>query len=136
MSWVLKAQFAVRAIPKAQPRTKATIRGTYAAVYTPQTARGWKDAIIESALRFPVRGLECPIALKCEFFLKRPKARKKELFVTTKPDIDNLLKSTMDALTELGIWRDDAQVCETSASKKYETEAIAPGADIAIYAWE
>ena len=36
-----------------------------------------------------------------------------------KPDIDKLLRSTLDGLGESGIWRDDAQVVEVAARKLY-----------------
>jgi len=36
-----------------------------------------------------------------------------------KPDIDKLLRSTLDALGEAGVWRDDAQVCFVTARKIY-----------------
>ena len=36
-----------------------------------------------------------------------------------KPDIDKLLRSTLDGLGESGIWRDDAQVVEVVARKLY-----------------
>jgi len=81
------------------------------------------------------RQVEGPIALKIGFILPRPKAHKKENFVTVKPDLDNLLKSTIDALTDRGVWRDDAQVAEIHTTKQYETANVAPGATISIYAW-
>ena len=36
---------------------------------------------------------------------------------THRPDADNLLKSTLDALAESGIWHDDAQVASLQVSK-------------------
>lgn len=48
---------------------------------------------------------------------------------TGKPDTDNLLKAVMDALTQLGVWKDDAQVCEVHSLKQYAAE---PGAKITI----
>jgi Holliday junction resolvase RusA-like endonuclease len=36
-----------------------------------------------------------------------------------KPDTDNLLKAVMDSITQAGVWKDDALVYFTEASKGY-----------------
>jgi Holliday junction resolvase RusA-like endonuclease len=36
-----------------------------------------------------------------------------------KPDVDNLLKSTMDTMTEAEVWKNDALVFATSVEKWY-----------------
>jgi Holliday junction resolvase RusA-like endonuclease len=51
-----------------------------------------------------------------------------------KPDLDNLLKSTMDALTEAGAWKDDCQVCQVADEKRYATGKDTAGAEILIRA--
>jgi Holliday junction resolvase RusA-like endonuclease len=54
--------------------------------------------------------------------MPRPKSMKKTAATTPhtkKPDIDNLLKAVMDALTDIKIWRDDSFVCLTHSSKWY-----------------
>lgn len=38
---------------------------------------------------------------------------------TCKPDLDNMLKNMLDALTRLGFWRDDSQVARIVAEKRY-----------------
>ncbi|MCL2139963.1 MAG: RusA family crossover junction endodeoxyribonuclease [Treponema sp.] len=48
-----------------------------------------------------------------------------------KPDLDNLLKAVMDALTAAGAWKDDAQVRSIKASKHYAC-GLAAGADVLI----
>ena len=37
---------------------------------------------------------------------------------TTKPDVDNIAKAIMDALTSV-VWKDDAQVCSLTVTKEY-----------------
>jgi Holliday junction resolvase RusA-like endonuclease len=49
---------------------------------------------------------------------------------TKKPDADNLLKAVMDALTDAGIWQDDALVFRTEAAKWYASDET--GARIVI----
>jgi Holliday junction resolvase RusA-like endonuclease len=51
-------------------------------------------------------------------------------FHTSKPDRDNLDKAILDAITNAGIWKDDAQVCAGTLTKAY-VQFIA-GADITI----
>lgn len=135
MSWTLYARLSPVGIPKPQPRPKATIRGAHAGVYTPPTAKGWKEIIAIEAAPLAGRQIEGPIALRVHFTLPRPKARKKENHVITKPDLDNLLKSTMDALTDRAVWRDDTQISEISTKKTYETSDTVPGAVIEIFTW-
>ena len=47
-----------------------------------------------------------------------------------KPDLDKLIRSTLDALGEAGVWNDDAQVVGITATKTYTFDA--PGAHISI----
>lgn len=49
----------------------------------------------------------------------------------TKPDIDKLLRSTLDALGEAGLWTDDSRVATIHAEKRYADERP-PGALIDI----
>jgi hypothetical protein len=51
---------------------------------------------------------------------------------TGKPDADNLAKAVLDALTTLGIWHDDAQVCQLDTLKIYADSPQDEGAVIEI----
>jgi crossover junction endodeoxyribonuclease RusA len=46
-----------------------------------------------------------------------------------KPDPDNLAKAVMDALTDCGMWRDDAQIVVLEVTKRF---GQIPGARICI----
>ena len=85
------------------------------------------------------------VILRVEFVMPRPKAHYRtgkhahELrpdaphLVARKPDVDKLLRSTLDALGEAGVWRDDAQVASVSARKVYLDNGTGPvGARITI----
>lgn len=115
-------------IPKAQPRAKACIRGRHAGVYDPGTADDWKTVVRNAALaQWDRRIIEVPVTVLMQFHLPRPKSHYKrdELrdnapsWVTTKPDLDNLEKAVLDALTNIGLWRDDAQVVGVLKTKSY-----------------
>lgn len=94
------------------------------------------QAIEDGAATFPDGGVLIGVA----FRLHRPKShyrsgRHAHLLrpsaparPSTKPDIDKLARSTLDALGEAGVWKDDAQVVSLWAAKEYGT----PGATIIV----
>lgn len=135
MSWKHYATLCVVGIPKAQPRTKATAFGKHARVYTPATARSWKELIMFEATPYAGRLIDAPLQVTIQFRLPRPKAHKRDTLITTKPDIDNLIKSTTDALTDCGVWRDDSLIASIAANKIYAGGKMEPGATITIEIW-
>jgi Holliday junction resolvase RusA-like endonuclease len=108
----------VNGIPKAQPRPRMTAAGH---VYNPNSADAWKEIVRTAFNAFRRTPLTNPIRLRVSFFLPRPKAMKGEAAVphVKKPDVDNLLKAVMDAMTNAGVWKDDALVYVTEAGKWY-----------------
>lgn len=55
----------------------------------------------------------------CEFVMERPRSTpKKIIFDTKRPDLDKLIRSVLDAITDVLI-PDDAQVVGLKASKRY-----------------
>ena len=71
----------------------------------------------EAAKHFeePING---PVALSLAFYMKRPKSRKKDNYVMTTPDLDNLEKAFLDGLNDVA-YGDDKQVVVKNAVKKY-----------------
>jgi Holliday junction resolvase RusA-like endonuclease len=110
----------VNGIPKAQPRPRMTASGH---VYNPGSADAWKETVRAAFVFFHRRPVTNPVRLRVAFFLPRPKAMKGGAAVphTKKPDVDNLLKAVMDSMTAAGVWKDDALVYATEASKWYST---------------
>ena len=108
----------VNGIPKAQPRPRMTASGH---VYNPDSADVWKEIVRTAFLSFHRPPITNPIRLRVSFFLPRPKTMKGEIAVphVKKPDVDNLLKAVMDAMTVAGVWKDDALVYATEAGKWY-----------------
>jgi len=122
-------QFFAQGTPKGQPRPKAFARGGIASVYDPGTAEGWKGQVALAAKPF-LKSLpadHAPLALRLEFYMPRPKAHSGKAglkptapkYHTGTPDADNLAKAVMDALTQLGIWKDDAFVADLRVRKFY-----------------
>ena len=120
--------------PAPQPRVRAYRRGEHAGVYTPSTADAWKGQVMLAASLYRGQFATGALRLEVEFYLPRPKARKNDDYVAVKPDIDNLLKSTMDALSNTGVWHDDAQVAAIVSTKRYESANQAIGAIIRLEA--
>ena len=86
--------------------------------------------------------LQMPLAVRVEFFIARPGYHFRTgkhagvlkptapSYVDKKPDVDKLLRSTLDALTTSGLIRDDAQIVELRGVKRYADAAT--GARITI----
>jgi len=116
--------FTVHGIPKPQPRPRMTKSGH---VYTPDSAKAWKELIIAECLRWKnckKTVIDKPVKLSVVFLFPFPKRVKNpDEYVphAGKPDTDNLLKAVMDALTTANIWTDDALVYSSLAEKWYYT---------------
>lgn len=135
--------FRVTGIPKGQPRHRAFARkmgAKYVArVYHDDSADGWKSCIgIAASPYIPSAPMEGPIRFDIDFLFPRPARlmRRKDpaerIPHTAKPDRDNCDKAAMDALTKLGFWLDDAQVCQGEPRKFYVAKGENPGAEIRI----
>lgn len=116
--------------------------------------KSWRQAVVETAGeamngRQPLQG---PLAAMIVFTFKRPKShyrtgRNAHLLRDAAPaapagppDLSKLLRSTEDALTDAGVWADDALVVEYDrAAKVYcgedEHALELPGAIIAVRRW-
>lgn len=131
----------VEGTPKPQPRPRAFVRGKHAGVYNPASADDWREAVqaaFEEALMASMEPLlGGGLWLEVEFHLPRPAAlrRKKDpdhaLWNARKrPDLDNLAKAVMDAMTKAGVWDDDGQVCDLRLRKKFHAKNDTPHARI------
>ena len=113
----------IQGIPKAQPRPRMAVNGH---VYNPNSADIWKNQIKACFLRYRKPTITEPVELRVNFFLPCPKSMKEKkgllLPHAKKPDTDNLLKAVMDSLTDIEIWKDDAQVFNIKAGKYYAQE--------------
>ncbi len=132
-------KFRVFGEPKGQPRPRAFSRGGHARMYDPGTAEGWKGCIALAARDLiPPSPIQGPVELDLLFFMPRPQtlSRRKDprgdLPCTAKPDIDNLAKAVMDAITALGIWQDDKLVTATYFEKRYHEIGGRPGCFVEI----
>ena len=82
----------------------------------------WREAVKWAAIgQFKGERPVLPGALRVRmvFTLPRPAAAKKRAYPHTKPDLSKLVRATEDALTDAGVWEDDARVVGTLSEKRY-----------------
>lgn len=109
-------------MPSPRPRTRVIPRKKpIATIYMPKEYAAWKKevaGILDSTCSHEELGgpFTGALALECVFAVQRPK---KTVRVAPPGDVDNYVKSLMDALTEWGIWNDDVQVRLLSADKRW-----------------
>ena len=134
----------IKGNPKPQPRPRACLRGRRAGIYNPPSADEWKAKIAAGMVKYANMDFQRPFMLFLTFYMKRPlshygtgrnahkiKASAPEYHLQT-PDIDNLTKAVMDAITVLNVWRDDSQVISLTACKVWSDCRDEAGVNIAI----
>ena len=98
----------------------------------------WRQAVVRAVspyIRSVGRQIIAPVEVTMIFFLPRPKTVSRET-PTVKPDLDKLLRSTFDGLTDSGIIKDDSQITRVEAAKNYAAPPLSyPGASIQLW-WE
>lgn len=111
--------------------------------YTPKKdpVNTWKDLIALSAREYlPETPIAGPIRVDSSYKFRRPKSHYRTgrfshqlkdsapYYHTKKPDRDNLDKSFLDIMTQIGFWRDDCQVVSGEMEKTYAAQGERPGA--------
>jgi Holliday junction resolvase RusA-like endonuclease len=136
-------------------------RNRYGAIYDDNATalKPWREAVKFAALDAmaaregtgdPFSLLGGPLYVETVFTFPRPKSHYRTgrnahlvrddapMFHTVKPDIDKCVRATRDALTDAGVWTDDATVSEEHSVKVYpdgHPDAMATaGARIRIWA--
>lgn len=113
-----------------------------------KTLDKWRQDVKEAAL--VARGVQEPgltqepiatftgaVRLLVNFFQKRPASVpvKKRKHPIVAPDLDKMVRGVGDALKAAGVYRDDAQICEIRATKRYvdpDDPQDSPGAWIVV----
>ncbi len=114
--------FVVNSTPKPQPRPRLTKAGR---AYNPKSADFYKMHVgmaAKEAMKAAPTPLSGPLELEVIFFMPRPMRMAKGAMNVPhvcRPDIDNLLKSTQDALQMASVVRDDAVFYSVTARKMY-----------------
>lgn len=124
-------EFAVAGTPVGQGSKSAVVRGGRAVVIEGKTSgqralhASWRNAVAATAMRHMAgrAPLDGPLHVTLRFRVAMPASRPKrtrDLGVCWRvgtPDLDKLVRSTLDALTAGGVLVDDRLVCDLDASK-------------------
>jgi len=103
-------------VPKARARTVRKGGRTWS--FTPKKAAAWEKTVKEEAVKHFDQPLTGPIQVSMIFHMDRPKSRRKDIWVPTTPDLDNLEKAILDALNGVA-YEDDRYVVAKNAQKRY-----------------
>lgn len=136
-----------RGVVKGQPRARATRAGGFVRMYTPDTADEMKAGLVALAREQMAKvgwNQDCERSATvriCAHF-QRPKAHFKggvlradsPITHAQKPDVDNIAKAALDALTTARVWRDDAQVCYLEVSRGWAYDGCPPGLTVEVTA--
>lgn len=117
--------------PTAKPRPRTAVRNGHATIYTPTAA---KEAEHRIRQQWRAEGfnetLYGPLRVIVTVFLTRPQGHygtgrngallrpSAPAWPAVKPDVDNYLKTVLDALNGVA-WKDDAQVVDVAIAKRY-----------------
>ena len=129
--------------PRGKGRPRATVRGGYASVYTDPKTKKYEASVraVATAAMAGQDPFEGPLSVSLRFRMPIPKSATRraragmvagEIAHLSRPDIDNLTKSVLDALNKVA-FADDGQVVRNFAVKVYAEQ---PGVDIRIEAFE
>lgn len=94
--------------------------------------RSWREAVRQEAIAamrdhnsefdFPLTG--CLVILQVTFTVKKPGTfpKRRRILPIKRPDVSKLIRSTEDALTDAGFWKDDSQVAYDRLYKVFPNE--------------
>lgn len=96
-------------------------------VESSKKVKPWREDVKAAALlvRNGAQPLDGPLAVRMIFTVPKPASapKRRRLYPMRKPDVSKLARSTEDALTDAGIWTDDARITEyTRLAKVYPGE--------------
>jgi crossover junction endodeoxyribonuclease RusA len=106
----------------------------------------WREAVKAAAQGLFTETLTGPVWVRVDFYMPRPKSHYRTganahllrdnapMYVAVKPDIDKCVRSTLDALGDMGAYGDDAQVAKVTACMYYADAPTRAGAVIDIEA--
>jgi crossover junction endodeoxyribonuclease RusA len=116
-------------------------KGRVILVESSKKVKPWRDDVKAAALVAmggPGKGITGPVKVQMIFTMPKPKSapKRRKTWPSKYPDLSKLVRSTEDALTDIGAWEDDARVIELRGAKVFPGEdprsLAVPGAVIRI----
>lgn len=127
--------FRVSGVPAPQGSKTGYIRGgRVVLVESSKKVKPWRAAVAQAATQAWLRTepIDGPVEVAVEFILPRPKSvPKRVVHMIRKPDLDKLIRSTLDALSGVA-YVDDNRVRAITAVKRYQSPGETPGALITV----
>ena len=116
-------------------------------VESSKAVKPWREAVKWAALEAKTPGVVTfpagAVRTGITFWMPRPRSHYRTgkhshllrddapIYVSKRPDIEKLIRSTFDAITDAAVWTDDAQVVHVNADMRYDDDC---GAHINIVA--
>lgn len=127
--------FDVPGTPVGKGRPKFARRGNFVATYTPEKTASYENLVKVKAAEAMKGAKPFDKALTAHIFLtitppaswskkKQAQALNGEIYPTTKPDLDNVIKGIFDAMNEI-VYLDDKQIVSLLCMKRYGQTAHA-----------
>ena len=132
--------FYVEGNPKGKARPRFTNQGGFARAYQTKADKEWEEKIRTAFLDAGGTKIDgfCSVDIKARFGIPKSYTKKEKQHIlahnepyTKKPDIDNIIKSVLDALNGVA-YEDDKQVIKVKCVKSYAI-GVEPGLEILIY---
>jgi Holliday junction resolvase RusA-like endonuclease len=138
------AALTVLGVPAPQGSKTAVTRGGRAFVIEGGSSTGraihkaWRQAVAGEALECANRDgpfdPDVPVGVALLFVMPKPKSRpKKARWADRKPDLDKLIRSTLDGLADGGLVAHDSRVVKLDASKVYQQEGGPTGVVVGVW---
>lgn len=145
--WELVLDIVVYGEPVPKSRPRAYKAGKHIKMYTPEKVRKYERYVggqVWAELKEHRRPVidAGPVRFEAEVYHRRPQRlmRRKDpdgpIKLAHKPDVDNVLKSLMDACNKAPLWTDDAQVCSVAVEQFRCAKDGEPRVHMKIYRWQ
>ena len=123
-----KLYFTFEIEPISQLRPRASSRGCHVRIYDPKKVKHYKNllhCLVTERYKKPPLTVALSVSLlfyrpvqKSISNVERQRRLSNQHKPTVKPDVDNYIKSTLDALNGV-LWEDDSQIVKLTAEKRY-----------------
>lgn len=126
-------QFFATGTPAPQGSKNGYYRGgRVVLVESSKKVKPWRAIVAQTAALACRESIDGPVSVQLEFVLPRPKSLpKKVTHMVKKPDLDKLIRSTLDALSGIA-YVDDNRVARIVATKRYARDGEQTGATIHV----
>ena len=104
-------------------QAKVAVVGNRPMFYKPEKVKAARQMLIRHLKPFkPPSPYEGAIELHVVWLFPKGKSHKHNEWRITKPDTDNLQKMLKDCMTDVGFWKDDAQVVKETVEKRWSDD--------------